>query len=257
MKRKFVFFDIDGTLTDRSNNEVVPSARAVLRKLQENGHLVAIATGRAYYKAKGLMEDLGITEMVCYGGGGIVIDSKLLYMKPLNRENVLKIYDEACEKGYGTGFLLEDSINLYSSNNLFVEQTGGRKEPTKMVIDPSFDPHQLRDIYKIYVACPIAKEKDFQTRDLVGHIRFEKEYLTYQYDAKDQGIIEMVEYYKGDLSDVIVFGDDENDEVMFRKEWTSIAMGNATERLKAKADFVTKRNVDDGIEYALKTFGLI
>ena len=44
MKKKYCFFDIDGTLTDRSTNQViVPSALEALEKLEENGHFVASA----------------------------------------------------------------------------------------------------------------------------------------------------------------------------------------------------------------------
>ena len=52
MEKKYLFFDIDGTLTDRSTGEIVPSAREALTRLEENGHFVAIATGRAHYKAR-------------------------------------------------------------------------------------------------------------------------------------------------------------------------------------------------------------
>ena len=53
MKKKYIFFDIDGTLTDRSTGQIVPSAQKALNRLQEAGHFVAIATGRAHYKAGG------------------------------------------------------------------------------------------------------------------------------------------------------------------------------------------------------------
>lgn len=36
-----------------------------------------------------------------------------------------------------------------------------------------------------------------------------------------------------------------------------IAMGNAGERLKIVADYVTKASTEDGIEFALKTLGII
>jgi len=74
MEKKYFFFDIDGTLTDRTTNQIVPSAQLALTELQGRGHFVAIATGRAHYKAVPLMETLGIDNMVCAGGGAIVID---------------------------------------------------------------------------------------------------------------------------------------------------------------------------------------
>ena len=51
MEKKYFFFDIDGTLTDRSTGKIVPSAREALDRLEANGHFVAIATGRAHYIA--------------------------------------------------------------------------------------------------------------------------------------------------------------------------------------------------------------
>ena len=44
MEKKYFFFDIDGTLTDRSTGKIVPSAREALDRLEANGHFVAIAT---------------------------------------------------------------------------------------------------------------------------------------------------------------------------------------------------------------------
>ena len=52
MEKKYFFFDIDGTLTDRSTGKIVPSAREALDRLEANGHFVAIATGRAHYNLK-------------------------------------------------------------------------------------------------------------------------------------------------------------------------------------------------------------
>ena len=48
MEKKYFFFDIDGTLTDRSTGKIVPSAREALDRLEANGHFVAIATGREH-----------------------------------------------------------------------------------------------------------------------------------------------------------------------------------------------------------------
>ena len=58
MNKKYFFFDIDGTLTDKSTGKIVPSAQVALNELQKAGHFVAIATGRAHYKARNFMESV-------------------------------------------------------------------------------------------------------------------------------------------------------------------------------------------------------
>ena len=64
MKRKYFFFDIDGTITVRETGEPVPSAVRAIHKVEEAGHFVAIATGRAQYKARPFMERIGMKNMV-------------------------------------------------------------------------------------------------------------------------------------------------------------------------------------------------
>lgn len=64
----------------------------------------------------------------------------------------------------------------------------------------------------------------------------------------------MMEHLQAPLDDVVVFGDDYNDLIMFDPRWTSIAMGNACDALKEKASYVTDDNVNDGIEKACRHF---
>lgn len=71
MRKKYFFFDIDGTLTDRSTGRIVSSAAEAVRKLKAAGHFVSIATGRARYKAERFRQENGFDHMVCNGGHGI------------------------------------------------------------------------------------------------------------------------------------------------------------------------------------------
>ena len=67
----------------------------------------------------------------------------------------------------------------------------------------------------------------------------------------------MMELMGGDVKDVVVFGDGENDMIMFGKEWTSIAMGNGYPDLLKIADYITDAAEDDGIMNACRHFGWI
>lgn len=255
--KKYFFFDIDGTLTNIHTGQLVPSGLETLRQLEGNGHFVAIATGRAYYKTVKAAADAGIRNFVANGGAALVINDKLIKNSPLDREKALTIIHEADDLGYGILVAVNDSTDVVMRDRRFLEQFGERREPTNYIYRPDIQYDDLEDIYKIYISIPQNEEYRMKNLDLLGHIRMGADYFWYQHDEKDQGIRDMMEYLGADLKDVVVFGDGENDMVMFRKEWTSIAMGNGDPRLLAIADYVTDAAEDDGIRNACLHYGWI
>lgn len=257
MEKKYFFFDIDGTLTERKTRKIVPSAQQALKELVDNGHFVAIATGRAHYKARNFMEEVGLHNMVCCGGGGLVINDELLVNTPLELEKAIAICNQAESLGYGVLLQLDDSIDVYAKNDLFIKQVGERQEPTRYFYDESLDYNTLEKIFKIYISIPQDKEYELTLKDTLGNLRFVQEYLMFQYDAKKEGIENMMKMLNADVKDVVVFGDDYNDMVMFDKRWFSIAMGNACDDLKQMADYVTDENIHNGIYKACKKFNWI
>lgn len=257
MNKKYFFFDIDGTLTNKKTGELVPSAKETISQLQEQGHFVCIATGRAYYKTKDFARMAGIHHIVSNGGAALTINDQLLKNSPLNHEKAVSLCLEAEKVGFGILIAIDDSIDVRMRNMHFIEQVGFRKEPTRYFLNTHLSYEQFPEIYKIYIAVPKDREDELTLLNSLGHIRFVENYLTFQHDQKDQGIMDMIQHINGDLKDVVVFGDDYNDLVMFKNEWTKIAMGNACDELKKKADFVTKASFEDGIQFACKHFGWI
>lgn len=254
---KYFFFDIDGTLTDIHTGKLVPSALETLRKLEGNGHFTAICTGRAYYKTIKAAADAGIHNFVSNGGAALVIDDQLIKNAPLDREKALQIIHEADELGYGILVSVDDSIKVFMRDHRFIEQVGERQEPTEYMYHPETSYDDLEKIYKVYISIPQEKEYELTKKDILGHIRFVQPYLCYQHDKKDQGIRDMIEYLNGNISDVVVFGDGENDMIMFKKEWMSIAMGNGYPPLLEMADYITDAAEEDGIRNACLHFGWI
>ena len=251
MKKKYFFFDIDGTLTDRATGKIVPSAADALRKLRDAGHFVAINTGRAHYKARKFFDENGLDNMVCNGGKAIVVDRVLVENSPLVFENALRLYHEAIGKGYGVLVADEDSDLVRARDFRFYDQAGIRKEPTRYVIDDRYAPEDKGIIYKMYISIPQMDEKELlgilPSVEPLGHIWFEPEYLLVQQDDKREGINRMLEIVGGSPEDVVVFGDDLNDMDMFAPEFYKIAMGNGHPALRAAADLVAPSNTDDGI----------
>ena len=101
MNKKYFFFDTDGTLTDRQTRKIVPSAQFALNELKKAGHFVAIATRCAYYKSCDFMESVGLHDMICCGGKGIVINDVLIKNESLVLEKAKALAKRTLSLGYG------------------------------------------------------------------------------------------------------------------------------------------------------------
>ncbi|MFQ9923703.1 MAG: HAD-IIB family hydrolase [Beduini sp.] len=256
-KRKYFFFDIDGTLAvGTPGAQYIPaSTKLAIKKLEEQGHFVAIATGRSYAMAKDHMKELGFKNMVSDGGNGITIDGQLLEVKPLDYDKCLALIDECKAKGYIWAISPDNETRRLAPDNRFYEFTHDLYMET--VIKEGLNPRDFDAIYKIYIACYAPQEENLEALKELPWCRFHKEYLFVEPADKSVGIKAIVDHFGGDYQDVVVFGDEKNDLNMFIDEWTSIAMGNAIEALKAKASYVTTNADQDGIYRACLHYGWI
>ena len=231
MNRKFFFFDIDGTLAvGTPGRQYIPeSTKKAIRMLKEQDHFVAIATGRSYAMAVDHMRSLGFENMVSDGGNGITIDNELITIKPLDYQKCLNLIDECKEKGFIWAISPDNKTRRLAPDQRFYDFTHDVYMDTEVV--DGLDPRNYDQIFKVYV---FVEPGD-----------------------KSVGIKMMVDHFKGNYKDVVVFGDEKNDLSMFRDEWTSIAMGNAIDELKEKATYVTTPCDQDGIYNACVHFGWI
>ena len=256
MKKKYLFFDIDGTLAagGYGRTYIPESTKAALKKLEEAGHFLAISTGRSQAMAAGFLKELGFHNMVSDGGYGVTVNDELLSITPLDRDKIIALVDECREKGYIWAIQPENSCTRFAPDERFYEFTHDKYMETKVV--PGLDPRNYPVIYKMYIACFAPEEEKLEHLNDLPWCRFHKEYLFVEPGDKAFGIRKILEHFNGDPADVVVFGDALNDMTMFIDEWTCVAMGNAVDALKEKADFITKDVEDDGIWYACEQLGL-
>lgn len=118
------------------------------------------------------------------------------------------------------------------------------------------NPENYPQIYKAYIACYYPTELSLENLAGLPWCRFHKEYFFVEPSDKAFGIRKVMDYFKADYADAIVFGDAMNDISMFTDDWYKVAMGNAIPELKAKADMITADVEEDGIYKACEMLGL-
>ncbi len=256
MHKRYLFFDIDGTLmTGGYENGYIPdSTKEALRLLNARRHFLAIATGRANFMARPIMKALGFENMVSDGGYGITIANRQLGIKPLRKESVLALIRECDEKGYPWGIQIDDSDTRLTPDDRFFTATNDTYLKTEVV--PNLRPEEAENIYKMYIACKFPQEKSLTALKSLSWCRYHDAYFFVEPLYKAEGIRRIMDYYHADYRDAIVFGDSENDLSMFTDDWTKIAMGNAVPALKEKADYITTDVDKDGIYNACVALNL-
>jgi len=254
MDKKYFFFDIDGTLTFNRGLSVSPHTMECLERLRENGHEVFIASGRLQTDVADMARRFGIDSFVADGGNSVTLHHQILFMHPLPHAECIDFLEQLERKQVPWGVIMKNERFRYARDERIRDLTSGSFLTN--VIDPAFDFHEVPQFFKIFVGCTAENQHriDFGALPVV---RFNENCIYIEPEDKSLGIRALMQALDAPLKDVVVFGDGTNDIKMFRKEWFSVAMGNARPALKEKADYITADCDQDGIFQACQHFGWI
>ena len=161
------------------------------------------------------------------------------------------------------------SIFLYSMNNVFVEEVPRIIETSKSFKNVKLDLIKFEDIN--FIKNNIYKILFVNDYDKITEVRkkIPKEFLQ-KYEITSS-IPECIEFVKKGItkskslqficekcniekSGVIAIGDADNDLEMINFAGLGVAMGNATDSLKEKADYITNSNNDDGVANVIEKY---
>lgn len=254
MRKRYLFFDYDGTLRSRAQDMIPPSAQEALRLLRQNGHFVSVATGRLQADALARMTPVGITSLVADGGYSITVDGELKWMRGLDVQPCHALLHYFDEIGMPWAVTTRNEMVRYTRHRSYCDGTPDDYAETVYVPDLRID--DLDPIYKIFIPCDRGDEQGLDFKG-VPWARYSPKSIFFEPTCKDVGIRKMMDYFGAPYEDALVFGDGTNDIAMFGCEWESVAMGNAWEPLKKAATYVTSHIDEDGIWVACKRLGLI
>lgn len=275
MAVKIILLDLDGTLLD-NNKQISPANRAALERAVREGIHVVPSTGRFYDGMPQVVRDLPFVRYVITVNGAQIYDAvekKVLHSAEISPEAALSVYEcldqlPVIYDSFIDGWGYMDS-GMYAEIDTYISDP----RVNRMVKELRKPVESLKD-YVRSKACPVQKIQMFfesmeqkqpawdmlirkfpqmaVTSSITNNVE-----LNDQHANKGEALQFLCEYLGVDIRDTISFGDGSNDLSMIRAAGIGVAMENASESLKAEADYITASNEDDGVAKALKKFCFI
>ncbi|TMN21600.1 Cof-type HAD-IIB family hydrolase [Lentibacillus cibarius] len=258
MTKKLICLDIDGTLFNEEK-QVPDSAKLAVANLQQAGHTVAFATGRAPFTFRKLQQELEVDSYVSLNGQYVVHHDDVVYKNPLHTAVLDELEHHATAGNHPLIYLGHDNWFSNTSHHPYIQKAiRSLKVEQKVMYDPAF--YRVGDVYQALLFCEDGSEADYMRT--FGHLEFIR-WHDYSVDvipaggSKAAGINHLVQHLQMSPDDVYAFGDGLNDMAMLQSVKNSVAMGNAPDIVKNAAGTVTKHVNDDGLWHGLRMVGLL
>lgn len=273
---KLVALDLDGTLFDNSSRISKRNLTAI-RSITDKGIHVVISTGRPF---EGIPFDqikgTGINYAITANGSGIyeISTGKCLYENAMDEELVTPILNFLLTrdihmdafiggKGYTPIQCVETAqkLTVPSSIKNYIITTRTRLDNILQFIHEN----QLK-VQKMTLNFYPASDGTLIDRETVRKFLVSNPSITTvcggynnleftRADAnKGVGLRKLAEILGVNPDATMAIGDTENDLAIIEAAGIGVAMGNATDAVKARADYVTTTNTKDGVAAAIEHF---
>lgn len=262
MNRKIIFFDIDGTLIGEESHIMLESTKEAIKKARKNGHICIINTGRTKKLVGPDIENLVEFDGYIYGCGTMISYHGEEIMRQTFSEEMGRRIIDALRK-YKIDAVLEGKENDYN-DALDKINTKVFKDFILLFKDKGYGSYEdaIGNFDKFYayvddIARMHAFQADFQDElEFVDREHGFFEIMPIGY-SKASGMDYIIDILNIPQEDTVAIGDSTNDLPMLEHAKTAIVMGNATERIKPMADYVTTHVDEDGIWNALEWLEVI
>ena len=249
---KAVFFDIDGTLFSSRTRTIPASTIHALKHLRERGIRVFIATGRSI-NAISHVQHLDFDGYITFNGGCCVAkDNSVLFKQALDPQDIRQLLHYTSHQPMNFSLMYLDChfvnqatpeiIDMYAYLNLPVPPLVDRNNP------------DICNILQANILLNVEDELEFMNKIMPNSIA--TRWAPHSADINPKGISKKVgveifcAHFGFHISETMSFGDGGNDIEMLKHT----AMGNATDDVKAAADYVTDDIDNDGIWNAILHF---
>ena len=258
-----VFFDLDGTIVDTKTLYIPPSAAKAVTALRANGHVPVVNTGRPYAHIDPRIREMDFSGWICGCGMEVLLNGTWLYRlhpdeqlcayvrQQVEKYKILPLYECA------DGSMVYDPAHLgYPKQEREIQQMESKGFPIRTIMEhPQF--------MKFVSWCPDegnarafrAAMESFFTVIVRGKDGF-MEFVS-KGASKAKGMQSLLEALGASQADTLAIGDSTNDLPMFRFAAHSVCMGDGMEEAKQMVEYITAPLLEDGVEKAMRHYGLI
>lgn len=274
MKTKLIALDLDGTVLN-NNGEISDRTVMMIKRAIEKGIHIVPSTGRSVGLICEKIKSIeGITYAIASNGAAVVDlrENKIIDSTFLTRDILRKIISIIKEFPIVVEFycngdayideeiflnptkykLTKDSLNLMSKNHKLIKDIFSaieEGEENKWIdfIEKINIPF-LKEHIRKYVFDSLSSMSN--ELKITSSVKDNLEINSYNAN-KGNGLEKLSKFLKIYLEETAAIGDNNNDVEMIQKAGIGIAMGNAIEDIKKKADFITLDNDNDGVAEAI------
>ncbi|MFK2826644.1 Cof-type HAD-IIB family hydrolase [Bacillus sp. B190/17] len=261
---KMVAIDLDGTLL---NDELIVSQGTIeaIQQAVARGTVVTIATGRMFRSAKRFAEQLGLNvPLITYQGALIqdVEEKEVMYERPVPSDIAHQLIEMACEKNMHLQVYQDDMLYAASDNEILRRYAEAVQVPYK--VEPNLVSLAERGFTKaLFIDEPHCIDVlQSELRALFGErasiAKSKPTYLEVTHPEANKGIalLHLAQKLGIERSEIIGIGDNYNDLDLVLTAGLGVAMGNAVEEVKEKADYISRSNNEEGVRHVIEKFVL-
>ena len=221
MKKRTFAVDIDGTITENGGGRIHLDALDALRRVTVMGHDVIFVTGRSSVEAF-LLSIFGGTTKIAVGenGGCITLETN---------DHILLGDIKECENAFQ---IIKKNIDNVVEKPVFPRMT-------EVVLERTFD---------LDLARKVVSENKLNVELSDSQYAF---HINSSGINKGSGFSKIMEKFSIQSDDVIAIGDSATDIPLFKVAKTSVALGNASEKVKSEATMIVSSHAGDGVLEAL------
>ena len=265
MKYKLIVLDVDGTMLN-SNRELTKRTAQTLRKVQQMGIRVALASGRPTYGILPLAQaiDLGVYDgyIISYNGAQVMEakTGQIIFERRIDPQMVPYLEKKATKMGLTMAYYDGNEVVSTDITNPHVvdeSEMNGMTLRQDDVLSLSMDDWPAEVMLVSDDEEALTSLEQHMQRHLNGVIDtihsnpYYLEIVGYQV-GKSYAMSALVQKMGIGMDEVLAIGDGEADINMIQMAGTGVAMANATEGVRRCADFTTLSNDQDGAALAIE-----